>query len=90
MNEDYQWERHTGGSKECWQLRYYHTVFGRTMSSVVGYVRQAKNKHRCRKWIVARYNNWDFHHVCVLDDMKRSEALTAAKMMILLSLKEST
>jgi hypothetical protein len=84
MTKDYQWERQTGGSKECWQLRHYLEGFGR----VVGSVRKQKNKHRCRKWSVALYNGWDFRPVCVLDDMKRPEALAAAKL-ILLSLKQS-
>jgi hypothetical protein len=89
MSEEYQWERRTGGMKECWDLRRYRIAFGRTMSDVVGTTRKQKNKHRCRKWIVAASNGWDFTHVCVLDDMKRPEALEAAKMLILLSLKQT-
>jgi hypothetical protein len=84
MNEDYQWERHNGGSAECWHLRHYHLGAG----EVVGSIRKQKNKRRCSRWIVALCNGWDSRHICVLDDMKRFEALTAAKL-ILLSLKES-
>lgn len=87
MTNDYQWERRTGGLKECWDLRYYHKVMGGIGSNVIGSIRKQKNKHRCRKWIVAVNTGWDFKHVCVLDDMKRPDALEAAKM-ILLSLKD--
>ena len=89
MNE-YQWERRTGALKECWDLRYYYKeVLWGLDSSVVGSIRKQKNAHRCRKWIVAVRSSTGgtFHHVCVLNDMKRPDALEAAKM-ILLSLKE--
>ena len=89
MKNGYQWERHTGGLKECWNLRHYHQYLGAPASSVIGTIRKQKNKHPCRKWIVAAVKGWDFNHVCVLDDMNRRDALEAAKM-ILLSLKDST
>jgi len=89
MTREYNWERRTGGMKECWDLRQYRSRFGHVTSYVVGTIRKQKNKHRCRKWIVSASNDWDFVHVCVLDDMKRHEALEAAKM-ILLSSKESS
>jgi len=87
MTSDYQWERRTGDLKESWNLRHYHRYLGAQASRVIGTIRKQKNKHRCRKWIVAVDDGWGLKHVCVLDDMKRPDALEAAKM-ILLSLKD--
>ena len=80
---EYSWERSPNGMREHWELvRYYGGRY------VVGTVRMQSRRH-CRRWIVAAISGWDFTHVCVLYDMKRREAMEAAKL-ILLSLKDST
>ena len=79
---DYQWERHTGGPKERWDLRAYNQLGD---SAIIGTARKTKNNHRCRRWAVTfEVNYFKSIHVATLNDLKRREALDAARMLLIL------
>lgn len=90
-DKNIQWERHKGGLNEMWLLREYRVDKNhhpQMHSVVLGSARKVKNNHRCRVWAV-KYEGLVYdEHLATLKDMERPEALAAAKLLILLRLKD--
>ena len=87
---DYHWKRSVSPGAERWILheRWPDSYCER----IVGVVVKAKNKTRCRLWNVRCWIDaqlrWET--VAVLRDMKTAEAKDAAKLILFLTLKETT
>lgn len=90
MSTLYNWERRTGGLRERWELIRY-TNGGTAFWGAVGYIYKKKNKHRCRDWnvmcTVGQSSPWEPEFVTTLKDMKRPEALDAARLLLMMQVQ---
>ena len=84
------WERVNTAERERWDLteiRNYTAPFRGAYHHVIGSIMRVKNNSRCRDWVV-HYSEvlsitGSRQYLGRLDDMRREEAKTVARMLIL-------